>query len=695
MARLFTFVFLSILAGCSLAPEFTLPEMPLPSTFKEQPVDTATGKWAAATPMEQADRGQWWKIFGDATLNDLQKQASEANASLQIAVARATQARALAESKTYSFLPDISIGGNAVRAKPASAANAAFGGNTSTVLKPYTLYSAQGVASYELDLFGRVRDNYHALEKDADAADASYRSTLLLLQADVAQYYFTLRALDAERQLLRDTVAVREEAMRIMQSRFTQGDVGEQDLSRTQSELASVKADLLAADRTRATTEHALAVLLGKIPSGFSFAQSPLAGLPPSIPAGLPSRLLERRPDIAAAISAMAAANDRIGVARTAFFPRIELTAGGGYESTNIGDLFQWSSRSWSLGQLAGNAITMPIFDSGRNLARLDQAKATHEETVAAYRQQVLIAFRDVEDTLAGQRLLAAQSEQQEIAAAAANRTTELTQKRYERGDADYFEVVNAQRDSLLANRLAMQTRGQRFVAAVTLIRALGGGWDELKPETGDTAMTKPATLTLTSTSLQSGKPIAEKYAYCTPDGKGQTKNGGNISPQLSWQGAPEGTKSYVLIVVDPDVPTDFTNANKGGKTLAADMPRQNFYHWILTDIPASITSLAEGQDSAKFLEGGKPVGKTAYGINAANDYSKFYKGPYGGYDGPCPPWNDMRLHHYHFIVYALDVETLGLSAPTGKQVEEAMANHILAKGELVGTYTNNPAITF
>jgi Raf kinase inhibitor-like YbhB/YbcL family protein len=199
-----------------------------------------------------------------------------------------------------------------------------------------------------------------------------------------------------------------------------------------------------------------------------------------------------------------------------------------------------------------------------------------------------------------------------------------------------------------------------------------------------------PAKLSLSTTAFADGKPIPAKYAYGMPDGYGRVKDGGNINPELRWSGAPEGTKSYVLIVVDPDVPATFDDANQPGKTIPESYPRQNFYHWVLFDIPVSVTSIAEGQDSQKVIAGGKPVDKLAYGITGPNDYSKF-GGTHGGYDGCCPPWNDERLHHYHFVIYALDVPSLGLSgAISGKVVEDAIKGHVLAKAEIVGTYTNN-----
>jgi Raf kinase inhibitor-like YbhB/YbcL family protein len=202
-----------------------------------------------------------------------------------------------------------------------------------------------------------------------------------------------------------------------------------------------------------------------------------------------------------------------------------------------------------------------------------------------------------------------------------------------------------------------------------------------------------PLTLTVKVTGIDDGQPIPAKFAYCQADGTGRSKNGGNINPEISWSSAP-GTKSFVLMVVDPDVPAKFDTANKAGKTIPENFPRQNFYHWVLFDIPANISVIEEGRDSNGIIKGGKPIGQTKYGITGPNDYARAYGGSYGGYDGPCPPWNDARLHHYHFTVYALDVPTLGLSGPlAGPLVEAAMKDHVLAKGEVVGTYTQFPAL--
>lgn len=479
------FLLLAIIfiSACSLAPKFTVPAIELPQNFKEQPkkeVEVDDIVWKEAALLEKDDRGQWWKIFGDQKLNELETEALEANQTLKSAAAHVQQSRAIANIAKGGLFPSLDIGGNVVRAKSSSAMNASFGGSDEN-LKPYTVYGTEGVISYETDLFGRVRDSYKAARLDADAQTALYQSAILALQADVATNYFLLRSLDAERKLLRNTVKIRTEAARIMQKRFKEGDLSEQDTSRTKSELASAQADLIILDRQRAKIEHSVAVLLGKIPSQFTFAEAPLENaVPPVIPAGLPSSLLERRPDISAAIASMKAANSRIGVAKAAYFPSLTLTASGGFSSTAMGSLFNTSSQSWALGQVAGNALALPIFHGGKNSANLKSAKSAYDEVVANYHQQVLVAFRDVEDNLVDQHMLADQSLKQNEAAKAATKTTMIAKKRYKEGETDYFEVVDSERISLIAERSAVQTRGQRFIATIAMIRALGGGWDEV-----------------------------------------------------------------------------------------------------------------------------------------------------------------------------------------------------------------------
>lgn len=470
-----TLLLATSLSACSLAPEMEPTEVSVPEHFKD--TEEAKGEWKPATPLEASDRGQWWKIFADEKLNALEEEVLAANQDLKAAAARVEQARAVVRANASTILPTIDVGANAVRSKPSNASVAAFGGPAGN-LKPYTLYSLGAAASYEVDIFGRVRDNESALSFDADAQEALYKNMILMLQADVASGYYQLRATDAEQKLLEETVTVRTEANRIMKKRLDVGSAGAIDYSRTEADLAAAKADLAGVERQRAVLENAMAVLLGKNPSEYRFTSPKEADfVPPLVPSGIPSTLLERRPDVSAAAASMAAANRRIGVARTAFFPKLILTVTGGLESTSLSDIFQWSSRSWALGQQAGSALAMTLFDSGRNIAGVDAAQAAYAEAIAHYRQQILVAFGDVENALSDQRLLAVQWEEAQKAAEAAGKSLRLLNRNYDEGEVAYFEVVDAQRNALAAGRAAIQARGARMIAAVNLVRALGGDW--------------------------------------------------------------------------------------------------------------------------------------------------------------------------------------------------------------------------
>ncbi len=342
-----------------------------------------------------------------------------------------------------------------------------------------TLWRAQASLSYEVDLFGRVASTVDAAEADMQQSEALFRSLQLALQADVAQTYFTLRRLDSEAEVFANAVDLRAQALTLVQHRFAESDISELDVARARSELATARSDLMTVQRLRAASEHGLAILLGKAPAEFSMAANPLTPVALHIPPGLPSSLLERRPDIAAAERAMAAANARVGVAKAAFFPALTLTGAGGFESGTLGDLFHWSSRAFLLGPLAGTALTLPIFDGGRRQGNLDSAKALYEEDVARYRQQVLTAFRDVEDNLSDLRILGNQTETQSEAVTASARAAQLSRAQYTEGAVNYLDVIDAERTVLQSRRAAVQLAGMQAAATVNLIRALGGGWGE------------------------------------------------------------------------------------------------------------------------------------------------------------------------------------------------------------------------
>ena len=472
---------LLVVAGCSLAPTYEKPDVNAPAAYKETPALPAseTGSWKTAQPSEEMLRGEWWTVFDDATLNDLERQAQEANQNLKAAAARVKEARAINQTARAGLFPTLDAGFGPTREK-LSPASQLLPPNASVPAQ--TLWRAEASVSYEVDLFGRVSNSVQAANADTQQSEALFRSVQLALQADVAQNYFNLRELDAETDVFTRTVTLREEALKLVQRRFTEGDISELDVARAKSELATARSDAMTVQRLRAASEHGLAVLLGKTPAEFTVAANPLKPVTVRVPPGLPSALLERRPDVAAAERSMAAANARIGVAKAAFFPSLTLTGSGGFESATLGDLFNWSSRTFLLGPFAGTMLNLPIFDGGRRKGNLANARAVYEEDVANYRQQVLVAFREVEDNLSDLRILETQTATQADAVNASVRAAQLSRTQYTEGAVNYLDVIDAERTVLQTQRAAVQLAGTQAVSTVNLIRALGGGWGDAMP---------------------------------------------------------------------------------------------------------------------------------------------------------------------------------------------------------------------
>ncbi|MDR5739353.1 MULTISPECIES: efflux transporter outer membrane subunit [unclassified Caballeronia] len=472
---------LLLVAGCSLAPTYEKPDVNAPAAYKETPTlsPSEAGTWKTAQPSEEMLRGEWWTVFDDATLNDLERQAQEANQNLKAAAARVKEARAINQTARAGLFPTLDAGFGPTREK-FSPASQFLPPNANVPAQ--TLWRAQASVSYEVDLFGRVSNSVQAASADTQQSEALFRSVQLALQADVAQNYFNLRELDAEADVFTRTVTLREEALKLVQRRFAEGDISELDVARARSELATARSDAMTVQRLRAASEHGLAVLLGKTPAQFTMAANPLKPVTVRLPPGLPSSLLERRPDIAAAERAMAAANARIGVAKAAFFPSLTLTGSGGFESATLGDLFNWSSRTFLLGPFAGTMLNLPIFDGGRRKGNLANARAVYEEDVANYRQQVLVAFREVEDNLSDLRILETQTTTQADAVNASVRAAQLSRKQYTEGAVNYLDVIDAERTVLQSQRAAVQLAGTQAVSTVNLIRALGGGWGDAMP---------------------------------------------------------------------------------------------------------------------------------------------------------------------------------------------------------------------
>lgn len=472
---------LLVVAGCSLAPTYEKPDVNAPAAYKETPSLSASeaGTWKTAQPSEEMLRGEWWTLFDDATLNDLERQAQEANQNLKAAAARVKEARAINQTARAGLFPTLDAGFGPTREKLSPASQ--FQPPNANI-PAQTLWRAQASVSYEVDLFGRVSNSVQAANADTQQSEALFRSVQLALQADVAQNYFNLRELDAEADVFARTVSLREEALKLVQRRFAEGDISELDVARAKSELATARSDAMTVQRLRAASEHGLAVLLGKTPAQFTMASNPLKPVTVRVPPGLPSSLLERRPDIAAAERSMAAANARIGVAKAAFFPSLTLTGSGGFESATLGDLFNWSSRTFLLGPFAGTMLNLPIFDGGRRKGNLANARAVYEEDVANYRQQVLVAFREVEDNLSDLRILETQTSTQADAVNASVRAAQLSRTQYTEGAVNYLDVIDAERTVLQSQRAAVQLAGTQAVSTVNLIRALGGGWGDSMP---------------------------------------------------------------------------------------------------------------------------------------------------------------------------------------------------------------------
>lgn len=463
---------LLLLAGCALGPDHVRPDLALPAQWKHSAVE-----WKSAEPRDHQPRGPWWELFGDETLNRLEMQAVQANQNLRAAVARVDRARAEARVVRAQILPDVTAGLSYER----------FRRNLSGFGSPRSItqqsYSAPLDLSYEIDLWGRVRRAFESARADAAATEAAFQTVLLTLTGDVARNYFALRALDVERKILAETVRLRREGLRLLQDRFDAGLTGELDLTRARTELSEAEAEAIDLERRRAELENAIALLCGRPASDFRLPDRPQEAAPvPVIPAALPSDLLERRPDIAEAERGVASANAQIGIAQAAFFPKISLTASGGFDTPASEDLFSWDSRVWSFGP----SVSLPLTAVGRNAAHLRAAKARHRETVALYRQAVLNAVRETEDALANVRFRAEQEKAQSRVVESARRAAELAGRRHQEGLVSYLEVIDAERSRLAAERIAVRIHSQRLICAVGLIKALGGGWSPLDFDPAD-----------------------------------------------------------------------------------------------------------------------------------------------------------------------------------------------------------------
>jgi NodT family efflux transporter outer membrane factor (OMF) lipoprotein len=444
------------LAGCAVGPRYERPDVETPVAFKE-----GQGAWVPAKPADHVERGPWWEQFGDAELNTLAAQVEVNNQNVAQAVARYAQARAILAEQRASLFPSVSLSGGAQRS----------GGRSTPERNSFTFSVG---TSWEPDVWGRLRAGVESARAALDVSAADLRSAKLSAQSELAINYFNLRELDLATAIQAGSIEGYERTLRIAQNRYNAGIVARTDLLQAQTQLASARAEMLTLERQRANLEHAIAVLVGRAPSNFSLARRPAwAGVVPNVPVDVPSVLLQRRPDIAAAERRVAQANARIGIEMAGYFPSLRLSGSGGQSAARIGDLFSVSSLAWSLGL----SLAQSIFDAGATSARVEGARAGLQEAAAQYRQTVLAAFQEVEDQLVAARVLQQQLALREEASRAADLVEQQVLNRYQAGQVSFTEVVSAQVTAANARRALAQAIADRAVAGVSLITALGGGW--------------------------------------------------------------------------------------------------------------------------------------------------------------------------------------------------------------------------
>ncbi|MHB8218194.1 MAG: efflux transporter outer membrane subunit [Candidatus Sulfotelmatobacter sp.] len=472
-----TIALLGLAAGCTVGPRYSRPAAPTPApdAWKTQP------PWEQAAPKDSIPKGTWWQIFHDPALDAYEQQLLQANQSLVAARDRLDQARSLARVATADMFPQLSADPSAVRERGSGnrplngAAPTIMNGSVQTVA-PYTqnVFTIPFSLNYEADLFGRVRHNVEAANASLQSTAADLQNVQLVLTAELAADYFTLRELDAEYQVVQESVGYERKGLDLVNHRHEGGIANGLDVAQQATLLDSTISQLALVQQSRAQFEHAIAVLVGQAASTFTVPVAPLRDAPPPVPLGVPSDVLERRPDISTAERTMAFENAQVGIARTAFYPHITLSGAGGLQSQNIASLFNAPSFIWSLGADAFE----PILQGGRNRANLAAARAAYDQSVANYRQSVLTAFQQVEDGISNLSTLSQALATQSAAVEDARRALSIANNRYVGGVTTYLDVITAQTTLLANQRLATQLLGQQMVSAVYLVKALGGGWD-------------------------------------------------------------------------------------------------------------------------------------------------------------------------------------------------------------------------
>jgi len=450
------------LGGCMVGPDYVRPTAPTPTAYKE-----AADGWKIAQPGDAAPKGDWWKGFNDPVLDGLMAQIDVNNQTIAIYMARVREANAGTQAARAALWPIVGASGAAVRNNS---------GSTTSGRSTNSAYNIEIGASWEPDLWGGVRRQIESAGAGAQASAADLANARLSVQASLANNYLVMRVQDAQIKLLQDTVAAYERSLTLTKNQYSAGIVARGDVTQAEAQYKSTQAQVIDAQLSRAQLEHAIAVLVGKPPSELSLAPNPtMVAVYPDVPLAVPSTLLERRPDIAAAERRAASANAQIGVAQAAFFPNLTLTASGGLQSSVIGSLLSLPSRYWSLGA----ALAQTIFDAGLRTAQKEQAIASYDEAVATYRSTVLTGFQEVEDNLAALNLLAQEMEVQSAAVVAAKQSAEIAMNQYRAGVANYLAVVVLQANALSNERTALALTARRLAASVNLVKALGGGWSE------------------------------------------------------------------------------------------------------------------------------------------------------------------------------------------------------------------------
>jgi outer membrane protein, multidrug efflux system len=453
--------------GCTVGPGYKRPAAQVPDTWKGE------GPWEVAAPKDAIPKGAWWQIFHDADLDRLEQDLLQANQSLAAAQDRLAQARAQARIASAAYFPTVNTDPSGERARISG--NRPLDGATAPI-RPDTenVFSVPFSVSYELDLFGRVRRNLEAANASLQGSAADLENVRLVLTAELAADYFNLRELDREAGVVKESVDIQQKGLDLVNRRHDGGVANGLEVAQQAALLDATATQLQLVLQQRAQYEHAIAVLTGKAASSFSLAEAPFNAVPPAIPTGVPSEILERRPDVATSERQMAFENAQVGIAMTAFYPHITLDGSGGWESRNIATLVNAPSAVWAL----GGDLLQPVFNGGRNRANLASARAAYDQSVANYRESVLEAFQQVEDGLSGLALLNQAAKTQQAAVSDSRRALELANNRYVGGLTTYLDVITAQSTLLTNERLATQLLGQQMTTSVYLVKALGGAWD-------------------------------------------------------------------------------------------------------------------------------------------------------------------------------------------------------------------------